>query len=94
MEAMLSGVAAVIGPHVANYRAFVAQSCRQGALCQAADAATALQQAKNLIADNAAKQQQQHAAAALCRHHQGALATHTNLTISLLSAKQTADNTV
>ncbi|MGU9951392.1 MAG: 3-deoxy-D-manno-octulosonic acid transferase [Gammaproteobacteria bacterium WSBS_2016_MAG_OTU1] len=87
MEAMLSDVAAIIGPHVANYRAFVAKACRQGALCQAADAAAALQKAQALIAATADKQQQQQAATTLCQRHQGALTTHTDLAMKLLSTK-------
>ena len=88
IEAMQCGVGAVVGPHVQNYRALVAEAGRRGALRQATDAAAALQIAAELAAaSDSEREKRQQAAAELCAEHQGALAINAQMAMQLLNGE-------
>ncbi|MGI9307540.1 MAG: 3-deoxy-D-manno-octulosonic acid transferase [Gammaproteobacteria bacterium] len=84
IEAMASGVAAVIGPHAENYRALVADAVRISALQQAENAEDAVRRLRMLAADEEARLRQRRAAKELCARHGGALQTHARLAAEIL----------
>lgn len=77
-EAMHAGAVAVIGPHTANYRQFVRQAVRAGALLQAKDAAALPAILDSLLDAEATENPSriQTAAQTFCKQQQGALARH------------------
>ena len=88
IEAMRVGVAAVIGPHVENYKRLVRRAAKAGALIQEENATAAINRLRQL-ADSEQDEQQKIkiAAQTFCEKERGALEINLSLARALLAAE-------
>ena len=91
IEAMQGNGAIIVGPYMENYARLVKQAVRAGALVQVADAAAALQQARQLLSDQAACANMKAAAKQFYQKCGGALEQHLILLQRLLAVREATD---
>lgn len=88
IEAMQAGRAIIVGPYMDNYTRLVRQAVVAGAMVQVTDAAAALGQLRQLLADQKRRAAMQAAAQKFYRRCRGALARHIQLMQPLLAMEK------
>jgi len=76
IEALAAGAAVVLGPHMFNFAEATRLALQAGAALQAPDAATAVREARALLADSARRGAMGEAGRRLCAAHRGATGRH------------------
>jgi 3-deoxy-D-manno-octulosonic-acid transferase len=87
IEACAAGTPVVVGPHMFNFADVTRLAVRAQAAVQVADAASALDAARVLLADPARRTRMGGAGQRLCERHRGAAARHVALCRRLLTAR-------
>ena len=86
IEACAAGVPVVLGPSMFNFEDATRLALAAGAALQAADAASAMQQASALLADSGKRTAMGEAGRKLCAAHRGATQRHLSLCLEILRA--------